>query len=289
MNIRTQKQSAFDDAVPGGIALEVELDLDDLAQLNSEAQRALEIEHSLPSEARTRFGNASDSTYASDFIATRATNDALEAFGIVPIAIPRVKTTGLASGQSLYTCYVYAHPRPDIGLTSLDPVDLKTSRIAKPGFSAAAAKAGDDSVEYLDDVKALRMSMVNRLDGEFPESAMRVLQDEYKRKFERELSEHNIDPETYRLAHGLNEEQYELMMARNALADAHWDYALDAVFVGMGYSMRDDDLLSGYEEEHPGCGAQLMELYDLRNEMYLMVEKVRRKKALDWLLENAIR
>lgn len=289
MDIRVIPEAQSEAPIPGGIALEVTLDFDDMAQLNGDAKRALEIERSLPAEARTRLGDAVDNVYIAGFVETRATNDALETYGIVPVAIPIVSTSGLKGGDALYTCRVFVHARPDIGLTSLDPVNLKTSRIPKPGFNASAGKAGNADVEYLDDVKTLRMVMVKRLDGELPETAMRALQHEYTRKFERELADHNIDPETYRLAHSLNEDQYALMMARNALADAHWNYVLDAVFAGMNRELTEQDLLAGYEKERPGYGEQLMELYDLRNETYLMVEKVRRALALDWLLENAIR
>lgn len=289
MDIHIREQAVSNAPIPGGTTLVVTLDLDDFERLQAEARRALEIEHELPREARTRLGNASDDTYVNEFIETRATNDALEAYGIVPVAAPHVNTAGLAGSGELYTCYVHVHPRPKIGLTSLDPVDIKTNRIAKPGFSASAGKAGDAGVEYLDDAKTLRMSMVKRLDNELSEPAMRALEDEYTRKFERELGERNVDPESYRLSHGLNEEQYALMMARNALADAHWNYVLDAVFVGTGQTLGEEDLVAGFEAKFPGYGTQLFELYDLRNELWKMVEKVRHAKALDWLLENAIK
>ena len=288
MEIHVQEQAVSKAPIPGGMTLEVTLDLDDLAQLNEQAKRALEIERNAPEDARTPLGSAGDDEYIADFIQTRATNDALEARNIIPVAKPHVDVSGLTSG-SLYTCYVHVHPRPEIGLTSLDPVDLRTNRIPKPGFSAQAARDGAEDIEYLDDVKTLRMNMVNRLDQELGEPAMRALEDEYQIDFEKKLADANIDPEMYRIAHTLTEEQYALMMARNALADAHWNYVLDAVFVGCGFTITDEDLLSYFEEQFPGCSAALFELHELRNDMWMFIEKVRRAKALDWLLENAVR
>jgi ribosomal protein L11 methyltransferase len=109
------------------------------------------LERGLPAEARTELANEDDQIYIADFIKARATNDALEAYNIMPVAIPHVKTAGLSSG-SPYTCYVHVYPRREIGLTSLDPVELKTNRVAKPGFSAQAAQDGGD-VEFIDDEK----------------------------------------------------------------------------------------------------------------------------------------
>ena len=288
MDIRVLSQDQVDQAIPGGTTFEVSLELEDLAQLKAQADRALEIERSLPAEARTAFGDAEDATYVNNFVETRAVNDALEVRGIVPVAAPHVKTSGLSSGD-LYKCTVHVHPRPEIGLTSLDPVNLKTRRVPKPGFSAKAAAAGDESVEFVDDEKVLRRTMIDRLDSELPEAAIRALADEYQTNFELELFKRNISPEDYQLAHGLNEEQYLLMMARRALNDAHWNYVLDAVFVGNGQMLTKDDLVAGYEKEFPGCGEQLFELYDLRNELWMMVEKVRRAWAFDWLRENALK
>ena len=294
MDIRVLEQSTSNAPIPGGISLEVTLDFNDLAQLSDEARRALAIERAVPEEARSPLGrrvspgNATDDAYIADFVETRATNDALEVRGIAPVAVPHVETTGLSSG-SLYTCRVHVYPRPEIGLTSLEPVDLRTGRIPKPGFSTRAGREGDANVEYIDDEKTLRMLMVKRLDGELPEPAMRALEDEYTQKFERELAEHNIDLESYRLAHNLTEEQYALMMARNALADAHWSYVLDAVFAGCGFTITDNDLLAYFEEHFPGYAEQLLELHELRNDLWVHIEKVRRAKALDWLLENAIK
>ena len=287
MDIKVLSQDQSDSRLAGGITLEVVLDMEDLSELEAQAARALEIERKLPAEARTAFGNAEDAVYASRFIETRATNDALEVYGIIPVAAPRVHSKGLASGE-LYTCTVHVVPRPHIGLTSLDPVDLETRRVAKPGFSAKEAAAGGEGVEFVDDEKVLRHAMIDRLDSELPDNAIRALADEYQANFERELFARNIDPESYQLAHGLNEEQYLLMMARRALNDAHWNYVLDAVFVGVGLDFTEDDLRAGFEGEHPGCGEELMELYELRGELWKMVEKVRRAKALTWLRENTL-
>jgi len=288
MEIQVQEQSSSTAPIPGGITLAVSLDLDDMEQLVSQAKRALAIERAVPEGARTPLGNAGNDTYIAGFVETRATNDALETYGIVPVARPIIERRGLADG-SPYSCYIHVHPRPHIGLTSLDPINLKTSRIPKPGFSARAAREEGADVEYLDDERSLRMNMVKRLDGELTEPAMRALQHEYTRAFERQLAKRNIDPETYRLAHGLNEEQYALMMARNALADAHWNYVLDAVFEGMGGSVSDEELLLYFEEQFPGFSNQLLELHELRNDLWIYLEKVRRAKALEWLLDNAIK
>jgi len=188
-----------------------------------------------------------------------------------------------------YRCTLRVHPRPEIGLTSLEPVDLATNRIVKPGFSAKAGREGGEDVEFVDDERTLRMIMTKRLDSELSDNQIRALADEYQAKFEKKLFESNIDPETYQVAHGLNEEQYQLMMARTALADAHWNYVLDAVFVGNGFTVSRDDLVTTYELECPGFGEQLFELHDLRNDLYHVVEKYRRGKALMWLKDNAIR
>ena len=276
-------------AIAGEITLAVKLDLEDVTLLQQEAKRALEIERALPAEARTALGSADDGSYIKDFIEKRATNDALEARGIIPIAAPRVHTNAGIIGTEPFTCYVDVYPRPEIGLTSLDPVDLATNRIAKPGFSLQAAREGSSDVEYLDDVKVLRIAMTERLDSQLSESAMRVLGREYEAKFERELFEHGNDPETFKATHQLDDEQYTIMLTRRALGDAHWNYALDAVFVGKGLTLGEEDILASFEADFPGCGDALLELHELRNDLYLEAEKVRRQQALDWLLENAIR
>ena len=288
MDIRILEQEQIENPGEGGITLDVTLDLDDLEQIEAEAKRALEIERSLPAEARHELADEDDAYYISDFVKTRATNDALEVYNIIPVAIPRVRTSGIASG-SPYRCTVHVVPRPDVGLTSLDPVNLKTNRVAKPGFSAKAAQEGDESVEFLEDEKILRIEMVDRLDTQLSEVEMRALGEEYQNKFEKELAARNIDPESYQVAHGLDEEQYALMMTRRAISDAHWNYVLDAVFVGAGYTITEEELVAAFEKEFPGLGRDAFELHDLRNDLYLMIEKVRRARALKWLLDNAIK
>ena len=288
MEIRFIDASQDELAIEGGIALEVTLEYEDLAQLKGQAERALAIERELPTQARTAFADADDAVYVSKFIETRAVNDALELRGIVPIAPPRVKVSGLMGGD-LYTCAIYVYLRPDIRLTTTDPAKLKTRRVAKPGFSAKAAEAGEPGIEFVDDDKVLHRTMVDKLDGELPDSAIRVLAAAYQAEFERGLLEHNIGIEEYQLAHGLNEEQYLLMLARNALNDAHWNYVLDAVYVERGPEMTEEALIAGYEADFPGFGEQLFEVHDLRNELYPMVEKVCRAWALEWLRANVMR
>ena len=276
------------DAGEGATELAVTLSEEDMRQLEEQAARALAIDLLLPPSARTPLAGMGIEAYTHAFIQARAVSDALESRGIVPVAPPRVASAGFAEGEP-FTCEIRVVPRPDIGLTSLDPVDLTTQRIAKPGFSAQAAREGADDVEFVEDEKTLRMAMVNRLDSELPEAAIRALADEYKHTFEMELSRRNIDPESYQLAHGLNEEQYELMLARHALSEAHWDFALDAVFAECGLSLGDDDLLTAFELQCPGHAADLLELHELHGDLHLAVEKVRRGKALLWLKENALK
>ena len=289
MEIEILNQAQGDAAIAGEVTLAVKLDLGDVTRLQKDAGRALELERALPAEARTALGNADDASYTKDFIEKRATNDALEARGIIPIAAPRVRTNAGAIGTEPFTCYADVYPRPEIGLTSLAPVDLATNRIAKPGFSLQAAREGASDVEYLDDVKVLRIAMTERIDTQLPESAMRVLGREYEAKFERELFEHGNDPETFKATHQLDDEQYTIMLTRRALGDAHWNFALDAVFSGLGLSISEQDVRDAFESDFSGLSDQLLELHELRNDLYLTVEKVRRKKALDWLLANAIR
>ena len=270
-----------------GIALEASLEMDDLEQLKALAQRALEIEQALPPDARTFQGSVDEAIYASDFIRTRVANDALESYGIIPIARPQIRVSGLSSGN-LYKCSINALPRPNIGLTSLDPVNLRASRIPKPGVSTREAQSSEDESAYLDDEKTLRITLSKRLDSEFSEPEMRALGEEYQNAFESKLAMHNISVEEFQASHGLNEEQYAIMMTRRALDNAHWNYALDAVFVGQGLALVEDDVLAELESEHPGHAKALLELHELRNDLYLIVEKARRSKALRWLRENAI-
>ena len=130
--------------------------------------------------------------------------------------------------------------------------------------------------------------MVERLDGELPESAMRALGEEYRDRFEAELAKRGISAADYQATHQIDEEQYELMMTRRALSIAHWNYVLDAVFVGNGFDVTADDVRATLEDEFPGHGEALFELHDLRNDTHLTVEKFRRAKALDWLRENVV-
>lgn len=289
MEIRIQDAAASEQQDEGSVTLEVRLDLDDVKQLEGDAARAYAIERELPPEARTAYAESGDVAYTKDFIESRATNDALEARGIIPVAKPHVRSNAGVVSTEPYTCFVHVHPRPDIGLTSFDPVNLASSRIAKPGFSLKAAQAGAADVEYLDDVKALRIALTERLDDEIPEPAMRALGQEYETEFERELYEHGNDPETFRATHQIDEEQYTIMLTRRALGDARWNFALDAVFADERLTISEADVLAAFEDEFPGCSDKLLELHELRNDLYLTVEKVRRKKALDYLLENAIR
>lgn len=268
---------------PGITTLEVALSLDDLARLRAEALRALEIERALPAAARTEAAQADDEVYIADFVKTRATNDALEGYDIVPVAAPHVQVLGLTE-DAPFVCRVEVHPRPYIGLKSLDPVDLTTHRVPKPGFSAQDANA-----EFVDDETVLRVKMVDRLDGELPESAMRALGDEYRAKFEEELAKRGVSAANYQATHQLDDEQYDIMMTRRALNIAHWNYVLDAVFAGNGFEVTADDLRATLEADFPGYGERLFELHDLRGDLYLTVEKFRRAKALDWLRENAVK
>lgn len=270
-------------AAPGITTLEVTLGLDDLAQLRGEATRALELERSVPAEARTEVLEAGDEAYIADFVKTRATNDALEAYNIIPVAMPHVRVLGLTD-DAPFACRIEVHPRPNIGLKSLDPIDLTTQRVPKPGF-----RAQDADAEFVDDETVLRVRMADRLDAELPESAMRALGDEYRGKFEEELAKRGVSAADYQAAHQLDDEQYEIMMTRRALNIAHWNYALDAVFTGNGFAVTADDVRATLEADFPGFGEQLFELHDLRNDLYLTVEKFRRAKALDWLRENVVK
>lgn len=290
VNFVKQADGAQDAGAEGGwITLEVKLDLADLEQLRDDAKRAYEIEHELPVEARTPLASGDEGAYIADFIRQRAASEALEARNVVPAASPKVSSASGIAEASTFTCHVRVYPRPDIGLTSLEPVDLACKRIPKPGFSMKAADSGDESVEYLDDVKALRLAVTERLDAEFPESAMHAISDAYQDEFEADLARRGYDPESYRAMNQLDEEQYAIMLARHALGEARWGYALDAVFAAAGLALAEEDVRDLFEGQHPGFGSQLLELHDLRGDLYLAAQKARRQKALDWLLENAIR
>lgn len=289
MEIDIVKPAGDETAENGWVTFEVKLGLEEVVQLREDALRALGIERSLPAEARTKLAGADDATYITDFIENRVASDTLEAHGLVPAAEPKVRSNAGAVDAGPFTCYVHAHPRPAIGLTSLAPVDLAVNRIPKPGFSLQAAREGSDDVEYLDDVKTLRLAMTERLDSDFPESAMHAISEEYQNVFERELDIHGYDPETYRAVNQLDDEQYAIMLTRRALSDARWNYALDAVFSATDLTIDEDDLLEYFEVRHPGYSRELFELHDLRGDLHRTVEAVRHEKALGWLLDNAIR
>lgn len=283
MDIRILGHDEAETSTPGITTLEALLDLDDLAQLRDEALRALEIERTIPVEARTETFEAGDETYIADFVKTRATNDTLEAYNIIPVAIPHVKVAGLTE-KAPYSCRIEVHPRPDIGLKSLDPIDLTTHRVPKPGF-----RADDENAEFVDIETVLRVKMVDRLDAEIPESAMRALGREYRDAFEHELNKRGITSADYQAMHQLDDEQYDIMMTRRALNIAHWNYVLDAVFTGNDFKVTADDVRATFEADFPGYGEALFELHDLRNDLYLTVEKFRRAKALEWLRENVVK
>ena len=270
-----------------GKSYNVSLSLDDLSLLKQQAQRAYEIEQALPPKVRTDFGSADELAYTTDFYKTRATNDALESLGIVPLVRPHVNVSGL-SGGSLYSCEVTVIPRPRMGLTSLDPINLKASRIPKPGVSLQAAREGGSDADFLDDEKTLRIALTKRLTAEFTEEEMRALSNDRQEEFEAELEKQGMSPEAFRESHGLDEEQYAIVMTRQALDEAHWEFALDAVFEGNGFVLSDEDVHAVLEQSYPGYSKQLFELCELRNETYKWAEEARRAKAMDWLRGNVL-
>ena len=287
MDIRIRPQSRSESTIPGGTTFEVTLDAQDLAELRQQAARAYEIEQALPADARTEFAGAGEETYVAEFIKRRSINDALDARNIVPVADP--PATVVSSEDDKFVCRINVHPRPKTSLTSTDPVKLQTKRIAKPGMSLKEIEQEGTDLGLIDDETLLKVTMIDRLDTDLSNPGVMALGEEYQGKFERELASSASDPETFKQAHGLNDEQYKNMLADRAVNDAHWNYVLDDVFKNLGYTLTDEDLAATLEEEHPGYSAQLMELNKLRNEMWMTVEKTRRAKAWAWLKENAIK
>ena len=287
MDIRIRPQSRSESTIPGGITFEVTLDAEDLAELKAQAARAYEIEQSLPEDARTEHAGEGEQAYVAAFIRRRAINDMLDARGIVPVADP-VATIASSDDES-FVCRVNVHPRPKTSLSSTDPVKLQTKRIAKPGMSMKEIASEGADLGLIDDETLLKVTMIDRLDTDLSNPQVMALGDEYQGKFERELAASASDAAAFKEAHGLTDDQYKNMLADRAVNDAHWNYVLDDVFTSIGGTLSDEDLVAVLEDEHPGYSTQLKELYELRNEMWMYVEKARRAKAWAWLQENAIR
>lgn len=129
-------------------------------------------------------------------------------------------------------------------------------------------------------------ALAKRIEGEIPESYINYSRDEVLREFFNNLQSAGITFDQFLAQRGISADEFHADLDDEAKENAEQSLALDALFEARGMELIDADIDEQFQVVDDPAAAR--KSWEESGRMSLLREGIRRSKAAQWLIDNAI-
>lgn len=129
-------------------------------------------------------------------------------------------------------------------------------------------------------------ALAKRIEGEIPESYINYSRDEVLREFFNNLQSAGITFDQFLAQRGISADEFRADLDDEAKENAEQGLALDALFEARGMELTDADIDEQFQVVDDPAAAR--KSWEESGRMSLLREGIRRSKAAQWLIDNAI-
>lgn len=129
-------------------------------------------------------------------------------------------------------------------------------------------------------------AIAKRIEGEIPESYINYSRDEVLREFFNNLQSAGITFDQFLAQRGISADEFRADLDDEAKENAEQSLALDALFEARGMELTDADIDEQFQVVDDPAAAR--KSWEESGRMSLLREGIRRSKAAQWLIDNAI-
>lgn len=129
-------------------------------------------------------------------------------------------------------------------------------------------------------------ALAKRIEGEIPESYINYSRDEVLREFFNNLQSAGIMFDQFLAQRGISADEFHADLDDEAKENAEQSLALDALFEARGMELTDADIDEQFQVVDDPAAAR--KSWEESGRMSLLREGIRRSKAAQWLIDNAI-
>ena len=129
-------------------------------------------------------------------------------------------------------------------------------------------------------------ALAKRIEGEIPESYINYSRDEVLREFFNNLQSAGITFDQFLAQRGISADEFRADLDDEAKENAEQSLALDALFEARGMELTDADIDEQFQVVDDPAAAR--KSWEKSGRMSLLREGIRRSKAAQWLIDNAI-
>lgn len=129
-------------------------------------------------------------------------------------------------------------------------------------------------------------ALAKRIEGEIPESYINYSRDEVLREFFNNLQSAGITFDQFLAQRGISADEFHADLDDEAKENAEQSLALDALFEARGMELTDADIDEQFQVVDDPAAAR--KSWEESGRMSLLREGIRRSKAAQWLIDNAI-
>lgn len=129
-------------------------------------------------------------------------------------------------------------------------------------------------------------ALAKRIEGEIPESYINYSRDEVLREFFNNLQSAGITFDQFLAQRGISADEFRADLDDEAKENAEQSLALDALFEAHGMELTDADIDEQFQVVDDPAAAR--KSWEESGRMSLLREGIRRSKAAQWLIDNAI-
>lgn len=129
-------------------------------------------------------------------------------------------------------------------------------------------------------------ALAERIEGEIPESYINYSRDEVLREFFNNLQSAGITFDQFLAQRGISADEFRADLDDEAKENAEQSLALDALFEARGMELTDADIDEQFQVVDDPAAAR--KSWEESGRMSLLREGIRRSKAAQWLIDNAI-
>lgn len=129
-------------------------------------------------------------------------------------------------------------------------------------------------------------ALAKRIEGEIPESYINYSRDEVLREFFNNLQSAGITFDQFLAQRGISADEFRADLDDEAKENAEQSLALDALFEARGMELTDADIDEQFQVVDDPATAR--KSWEESGRMSLLREGIRRSKAAQWLIDNAI-